>query len=1190
MPNAASSTDEPRRCRRCGAPLPPDAPGSACWPCVGNLALGADETAFAPPNVVTIDTASGGDRSPSRQGEFDKPEPISAPSAPVRLGDYLLEEPIAHGGMGVVYRARQIGLDRIVALKLLLLGRYSSPESVKRFRREAQSAAALRHPNIVSVYDVGEADGQPYIAMEFVDGRSFTDLLRHGPLPPDRAATYARVVADAVQYAHSRGVLHRDIKPSNVLLDPFDQVRLTDFGLAKKLDGSSDMTATGEMLGTPNYLAPEQASGRQDDIGPGCDIYGIGALLYELLTGRPPFMAQSIQDTLLHIRDTDPVAPARLNPAVPRDLDTIVMKCLEKQPARRYASAGELGDDLARFLRHEPITARRLSAWERNVKWVRRHRTRAAVVGTIALSLIALAAGSLWFSFRVERARAETEAVNRRMARDLFLREWSDAEQLLEAGRTIPALVWFSRTVRADRSNHVAATRLLSLLGDLTLSIPSGKPLVHDSAVLNADFAPDGRRVVTACADGRVRVWPWLDESPPLILPRTFVSPTAAWLPGIDRILVADTSGISLWTPQGSLDREQASTNRAPMRWQVARDGRTAALISGDMPPQLWDPARLVRLHSPAFEDPTVRMAGFGSSGRFVFRSWITRNPSRWNVALYDVASGDRIWDAQPPELARSFHLYSAAVSDDDSLVAFCRWGGQTFVYRVSTTTETNVANPRTASPLFHWDFGEVTRVQSFRFLDQNRRLLVATTDGLVQQFDLESGQLLPDRIEHSGQVNDTILSPDGTTLATASVDGLVRFWDLRARRSEPTTLQQSNVVWKLDFAPDNSGLVVSGDPEAAIYDPRTGVLRHRLPMGGLISRVAYSPDGRRIATSTERGLLRIWDTGTGAPITPAVQVASRIHDLTYSSDGRWIVVGGPSDRVRVLDAESAQPALPEFVASSSVVEAVLGEDRSRLVAGTVHGDVHFWSLPEGKPIPAQGRHLGVVWATRFSPDGSHVATASADQRVLVWDAATARVLHEFRSEKAAYAAVFSPDGKRILVASADRTARIRDLETGLHTSEIMRHPGGVWYACFSPDGRLVATGDDTGFARLWDAESGLPVGNWLRSGSTLKHMEFSPDGRRFATTSSDQTARIWPVVFAPATAPDWLPDIAEAVAGRRLDVHDNLHEVPFDTWRVVRDRFVSPTEPGSDFYARWAKWFFVDRLSADPPPLVGTP
>ncbi len=249
---------------------------------------------------------------------------------------------------------------------------------------------------------------------------------------------------------------------------------------------------------------------------------------------------------------------------------------------------------------------------------------------------------------------------------------------------------------------------------------------------------------------------------------------------------------------------------------------------------------------------------------------------------------------------------------------------------------------------------------------------------------------------------------------------------------------------------------------------------------------------------------------------------------------------------------------------------------------------MQFWSIPDRQPRPAEVRHRGVVWSARVSGDGRLLATASGDQTTLVWDVAAARVLREFRSEKAAYSAVFSPDSRRLVIGSADQTARIWDIETGRHTSEIMRHPGGVWYAEFAPDGRVVVTGDDEGASRVWDAATGLPLGGWMRSQSTLKRVRLSPGGDRVITSSRDGTARIWPVQIAPAPSPSWLPDLAEAIGGRRLDASGELHPVPFDAWRQLSARLLetpSGSRDADDFYARWARWYLVDRLRPDVPP-----
>jgi len=284
-----------------------------------------------------------------------KPQPV--PQA--TFGDYELIVEIARGGMGVVYKARQTSLNRIVALKMILTGRLAGEDDLFRFKTEAEAAAKLQHANIVAVYNVGDVDGQHYFSMEYIDGQTLAQRLGRGPLPSRTAAAYLRQIARAVDYAHRQGVLHRDIKPSNILIDAEDQPHVTDFGLAKRLgDGDAGHTRTGAVLGTPSYMAPEQAGGRIKDQGPWTDVYGLGAVLYELLTGRPPFKAETPLDTLMQVLETDPVPPRLLNPKIDSDLETICLKCLEKDPARRYASAEEVAADMQRYLDGDSISAR----------------------------------------------------------------------------------------------------------------------------------------------------------------------------------------------------------------------------------------------------------------------------------------------------------------------------------------------------------------------------------------------------------------------------------------------------------------------------------------------------------------------------------------------------------------------------------------------------------------------------------------------------------------------------------------------------------------------------------------------------------------------------------------------------------------------------------------------------------------
>jgi serine/threonine-protein kinase len=291
-----------------------------------------------------------------------------------RFGDYELLAEIARGGMGVVYKARQHGLNRIVALKMILAGRLAGEDDLQRFRTEAEAAAHLHHPNIVPIHEVGEIDCQHFFSMGFVDGITLTQRLAQGPLPGKAAARYVRQIARAVHYAHGRGILHRDLKPANIMIDAADEPQVTDFGLAKRLGGDSSQTRTGAILGTPSYMAPEQAAGKSKELGPACDVYGLGAVLYELLTGKPPFRSETPLDTIWCVMEREPIPPRLLNPKVDRDLETICLKCLEKDPRHRYASAEALANDLQHYLNGDSITARSFNVFDRLARTLERSR------------------------------------------------------------------------------------------------------------------------------------------------------------------------------------------------------------------------------------------------------------------------------------------------------------------------------------------------------------------------------------------------------------------------------------------------------------------------------------------------------------------------------------------------------------------------------------------------------------------------------------------------------------------------------------------------------------------------------------------------------------------------------------------------------------------------------------------------
>ena len=376
----------PARCPKCRAASPADASEGLCPVCAFRGALDLEPGAVRP--LV--------------------PEHLF----PRHCGEYELLEEIARGGMGVVYKARQIKLNRLVAVKVLLSGPLASAADLQRFRAEAEAVANLQHPNIVAIHEVGEHASQPFFSMDYVVGTCLSELVREHPLPAPRAADYVKTIAEAIQYAHERGVLHRDLKPANVLIDRAGQPRIIDFGLAKRLGSdpqlstiNDPLTLTGQVLGSPNFIPPEQAAGKRGAIGRHSDIYALGAILYHLLTARPPFVAATAHETVHQVLNTEPVAPRALNPTVPRDLETICLKCLEKEPHRRYRTAQELADELWRFLRGEPIQARPVGPLGRSWRWCRRNPRLAVLAATVVVLVLSLAVVSFGFANRIATTR-----------------------------------------------------------------------------------------------------------------------------------------------------------------------------------------------------------------------------------------------------------------------------------------------------------------------------------------------------------------------------------------------------------------------------------------------------------------------------------------------------------------------------------------------------------------------------------------------------------------------------------------------------------------------------------------------------------------------------------------------------------------------------------------------------------------
>ncbi|MGH7968647.1 MAG: serine/threonine-protein kinase, partial [Limisphaerales bacterium] len=397
-------------CSQCGMALPPNVPEASCPNCILSFAVGAPETLS--------------DAQESGTSGFC--------ALPRTFGDYELLEEIARGGMGVVYKARQKSLNRIVAVKMILAGSLATRQFIQRFRAEASAAAALHHPNIVAIHEVGVREFQHFFSMDYVEGQNLAQLVGKQPLLSRKAAEYVRQIAQAIHYAHSQGILHRDLKPSNVLVDAATgQPRVTDFGLAKRMDSESSFTVTGHMLGSPSFMPPEQASHDRGKVGPPADVYALGAILYHLLTARSPFQGESLAAVVTEVLNSEPISPRLLNPSVPRDLETICLKCLEKEPARRYATAEELANELGRFLDDVPILARPVGPTARLWRWCRRKPAIATLAAIVLILVLVVLFGAPIAIFRIDRARLDAELSRVETERNLYAADMRLASESL---------------------------------------------------------------------------------------------------------------------------------------------------------------------------------------------------------------------------------------------------------------------------------------------------------------------------------------------------------------------------------------------------------------------------------------------------------------------------------------------------------------------------------------------------------------------------------------------------------------------------------------------------------------------------------------------------------------------------------------------------------------------------------------
>jgi WD40 repeat protein len=1150
----------------------------------GEASSSVHDAATLPPRAdVTVDLGA------STPASFE----AATPSHIRYFGDYEIIREIARGGMGVVFEARQISLNRKVAIKMILAGQLANETDVKRFYTEAEAAANLDHPGIVPIFEVGQHEGLHYFSMGFVEGQSLSHRLAQGPLLPRQAAELILRACEAIEYAHQRCVIHRDLKPANIQLDQTSKPRITDFGLAKRLQTDSGLTGSGQIMGTPSYMPPEQVGGKRGDVGPTADVYALGATLYCALTGRPPFQAATAMDTVIQVVSDEPVPPRRLNATVPRDLETICLKCLEKASKRRYGSARGLADELGRFLAGRPIQARPITVQERAVKWARRQPIIAGLsAAVVVISLIGVA-GIVWQWRSAVTAQRESARLATRLTFDRAIERCThdDANE---------GLLWLARGLelasgepmrRLFRLNLDAWSRQVAVLErvspkepktvdlafspdgrrvvrgegqsvricDLETGSPLGAPLRHGGFVSHAAFSSDGRMLATAARDGTARIWD-AETGTPHGEPIDHLGwPIALALAPSGRYVALDSS-----TLRELKQTIQPNVVSACHIWDLA----TRRKVAIEPPPR----EKVIGTESVshlAF-DPTGKTLAVGLGTRVL----------RWDVLGERFVSAPIEWSFE-----RGMISALAFIPDGDLLIAL---SGRR-ILKVHMTASGNLLQTDQELPSRATDLSITAKKPDpwlfAGFSDQTARLMRLPSGG--QDVWFKTVQNAGTVLWHPRLISKTALAPDAHILFTCDFQFTERQWRRASGQAlgPPTPDSETRNDVKTWTSDDGRRVLVGGhDGVYRLLDGATG-----RPVGGPLPIpppdypaevplvVAFSSDGRRMATiwiksmtrpdrlgkSSIRHLLsqelRAWDAMTGEAMGPPVSIEQLGLDarLWFSPDGRRLMLHGFGGTL-ILDAATLQrdAVWNQYPLRDlgGMVGASLSPDGRwfyRLVQSSSgqnalpeheHDACQLWDAVTGGAMGEVSSPDSPISNVIFSPNGRWLATShqvpgetpGVQRRVTrIWELPSSRPIGTAIEQ--ASPSEFSPDGS-ILLTRSDAGGRLWDASSGraIGKPPILRQlteylPKRL-ATSFSPDSRLLAVGSEDRFAELIDASTGRSITSQLPHSAAVVALAFSPDGELLLTGSADGMARFWHV------ASGWPVGPPLEHSGRRVD------------------------------------------------------